>query len=357
MEHSHTRTDTHTQTEYYVCFWKTVEDKCMYHTLQESKGVGVCTLVPVNKREVSNDVWKRSCNLSSPTTPTLDIKTHTYTRTQASRNEQCPKMHQQGPRIETLSNIPVPFVSIGWLSAWSVLGSQWEYRTECSFLHLLSLTILSISLTFVALLHWTRYNTSFTVQSNNMPLQFSAMLPIKLTSVDIYTKQIDLEQLGSWVQYSSEPQRSKTHHFGQYTSQITKPERANAGVSQFNLDYVGLVQLSSVHFMRVQFRLSTRKRNYIANCVRAFNAWKITENTDVLKNNGFLIERWWRGKSFPVLSNRRNHPFYITEKLWRRCFFFFSIDPPLCPQAKCQKMSRRCPHVKFIHNEKKYVSL
>lgn len=54
----------------------------------------------------------------------------------------------------------VPFVSIGLLSARSVLGPQWEYRIECSFLHLLSLTVLRVSLTFVALLAWTwSFNT------------------------------------------------------------------------------------------------------------------------------------------------------------------------------------------------------
>lgn len=160
-----------------MCFWKTAKDKCMYHTYQagDMEGLYSCSK---EKCPVMCESDAAICPLSSPL-PTYVQHTCKNTHSQihtsvVPQKWTLPKTHQQGPGVEQHSSMLVPFVSIGLLSAWSVLESQREYWIECSFLHLLSLMVLSISLTSMALpdgLNTTQHSLHF----NNTLLQFSSL--------------------------------------------------------------------------------------------------------------------------------------------------------------------------------------
>lgn len=141
-----------------------------------------------------------------------------------------------------------PFVSIGLLSAWSVFGSQREYRIECSFLHLLSLIVLSISLTFVALLRGLNTtHHSVGLQFNNRHLHFS-------TSADTRTKCIGPEVLdSSSIPCFSEALRSKSGTFVPDTSLIFMSRRPNTQISQFWSMQFSFVQLNSIHSSSILF--------------------------------------------------------------------------------------------------------
>lgn len=82
----------------------------------------------------------------------FDVR-HTVTKkvVHKYRHIEMNRIHQHALKVELHTNILIPFVSIGLLSERSVLGSQWEYKIECSFLHLDSLAVFSVSVTFVAL--------------------------------------------------------------------------------------------------------------------------------------------------------------------------------------------------------------
>lgn len=150
----------------------------------------MCAPTPVNKRELPTmrerpTMCEREAALCPRSPPVPKISktcTQTHSDKTARRHEYCTqKKHQHNPGVQQHSNMLVPFVSIALLTAQSVLGSQWEYRIECSFLHMPSFTVVSVSLTSTTLVH-ALYTRHVSQELKNMPL-YALFLLINTTNL------------------------------------------------------------------------------------------------------------------------------------------------------------------------------